>query len=145
MGYGDLGVTGALEFTTPNIDKLASEGMRFTNFHTVQAVCSASRAALLTGCCLLYTSTPAFGFPGHWAPMDIHFYTGDQFPERYKSGAFVAFHGSTDRSPYPQAGYIAVSYTHLDVYKRQLQALFGVQFKTQVSLFLLPEFVFWMQ
>ena len=50
MGYGDLGVTGALEFTTPNIDKLASEGMRFTNFHTVQAVCSASRAALLTGC-----------------------------------------------------------------------------------------------
>lgn len=50
MGYGDLGVTGALEFTTPNIDKLANEGMRFTNFHTVQAVCSASRAALLTGC-----------------------------------------------------------------------------------------------
>ena len=42
MGYGDLGVTGALEFTTPNIDKLASEGMRFTNFHTVQAVCSLS-------------------------------------------------------------------------------------------------------
>ena len=50
MGYGDLGVTGALEFSTPNIDKLAADGMRFTNFHTVQAVCSASRAALLTGC-----------------------------------------------------------------------------------------------
>lgn len=51
-------------------------------------------------------NTPAFGFPGHWAPMDIHFYTGDQFPVRYKNGAFIAFHGSTDRSPYPQAGYI---------------------------------------
>jgi glucose/arabinose dehydrogenase/cytochrome c553 len=49
---------------------------------------------------------PVIGFPGHWAPMDVLFYNGDQFPERYKEGAFVAFHGSTDRSPYPQAGYI---------------------------------------
>lgn len=49
---------------------------------------------------------PVIGFPGHWAPMDVLFYQGDQFPERYKSGAFVAFHGSTDRSPYPQAGFI---------------------------------------
>ncbi len=49
---------------------------------------------------------PAIGFPGHWAPMDVMFYQGNQFPERYKQGAFVAFHGSTDRSPYPQAGYI---------------------------------------
>ena len=38
--------------------------------------------------------------------MDVLFYQGNQFPERYKRGAFVAFHGSTDRSPYPQAGYI---------------------------------------
>lgn len=49
---------------------------------------------------------PVVGFPGHWAPMDLLFYRGNQFPERYKHGAFVAFHGSTDRSPYPQAGYI---------------------------------------
>ncbi len=49
---------------------------------------------------------PVMAFPGHWAPMDLLFYQGDQFPERYKKGAFVAFHGSTDRSPYPQAGYI---------------------------------------
>jgi glucose/arabinose dehydrogenase/cytochrome c553 len=51
-------------------------------------------------------TAPVIGFPGHWAPMDILFYEGNQFPERYKNGAFVAFHGSTDRSPYPQAGYI---------------------------------------
>ena len=51
-------------------------------------------------------TNPVIGFPGHWAPMDILFYEGNQFPERYKNGAFVAFHGSTDRSPYPQAGYI---------------------------------------
>ena len=49
---------------------------------------------------------PIVGFPGHWAPMDILFYQGNQFPERYNNGAFIAFHGSTDRSPYPQAGYI---------------------------------------
>ncbi len=50
--------------------------------------------------------TPIIGFPGHWAPMDLLFYQGSQFPDRYKNGAFIAFHGSTDRSPYPQAGYI---------------------------------------
>jgi glucose/arabinose dehydrogenase/cytochrome c553 len=49
---------------------------------------------------------PDMGFPGHWAPMDVLFYRGNQFPERYNKGAFIAFHGSTDRSPYPQAGYI---------------------------------------
>ncbi len=50
MGNGDLGVTGALEYQTPAIDKMANEGIRFTNFLTAQAVCSASRAGLLTGC-----------------------------------------------------------------------------------------------
>lgn len=48
---------------------------------------------------------PLIGFPGHWAPNDLLFYTGDQFPERYKNGAFIAFHGSTIRTPYPQSGY----------------------------------------
>ncbi|WP_420147789.1 sulfatase [Spirosoma sp.] len=50
MGYGDLSVTGALDYTTPNLDRLAAEGSRFSNFLVAQAVCSASRAALLTGC-----------------------------------------------------------------------------------------------
>lgn len=48
---------------------------------------------------------PVMGFPGHWAPNDLLFYEGNQFPEHYKHGAFIAFHGSTNRSPYPQAGY----------------------------------------
>jgi len=48
---------------------------------------------------------PLIGFPGHFAPNDILFYTGDQFPERYKNGAFITFHGSTIRSPYSQGGY----------------------------------------
>lgn len=48
---------------------------------------------------------PIIGFPGHWAPNDLFFYTGDQFPEHYRNGAFIAFHGSTIRAPYPQSGY----------------------------------------
>ncbi|WP_211229723.1 c-type cytochrome [Olivibacter sitiensis] len=51
-------------------------------------------------------SPPLVGFPGHFAPNDLLFYKGDQFPARYKDGAFIAFHGSTNRPPYPQAGYI---------------------------------------
>jgi glucose/arabinose dehydrogenase len=48
---------------------------------------------------------PIIGFPGHWAPNDLVFYRGEQFPERYRNGAFIAFHGSTNRAPYPQSGY----------------------------------------
>jgi len=50
MGYGDPGCYGATGYQTPNIDKLAADGMRFTNFYSAQPVCSASRAGLLTGC-----------------------------------------------------------------------------------------------
>jgi len=50
LGYGDLSCYGALEYQTSNLDQLAREGIRFTNFLSAQAVCSASRAALLTGC-----------------------------------------------------------------------------------------------
>jgi len=50
MGYGDVGCFGATQYVTPNIDRLAVNGMRFTNFYVAQAVCSASRAGLLTGC-----------------------------------------------------------------------------------------------
>ncbi|MDH3712073.1 MAG: PQQ-dependent sugar dehydrogenase [Cyclobacteriaceae bacterium] len=48
---------------------------------------------------------PEIGFPGHWAPNGLFFYQGNQFPDRYKNGAFIAFHGSTNRAPYPQSGY----------------------------------------
>jgi len=50
QGYGDIGCFGAKGFSTPNLDRLAAEGRKFTNFHVAQAVCSASRAGLLTGC-----------------------------------------------------------------------------------------------
>ena len=50
MGYGDLSVTGASGYKTPNLDRMCDEGMRFTHYYSPQAVSSASRAGLLTGC-----------------------------------------------------------------------------------------------
>lgn len=50
MGYGDLTITGSTDYNTPNIDNLANNGMFFTHFYSPQAVSSASRAGLLTGC-----------------------------------------------------------------------------------------------
>lgn len=47
-------------------------------------------------------------FPGHLGPNALLFYTGNKFPAKYKNGAFIAFHGSWNRSPQPQAGYFVV-------------------------------------
>jgi glucose/arabinose dehydrogenase len=47
-------------------------------------------------------------FPGHWAPEGMVFYTGSQFPSEYRGGAFIAFHGSWNRAPLPQAGFRVV-------------------------------------
>jgi glucose/arabinose dehydrogenase len=51
---------------------------------------------------------PLQDFPAHWAPNDLEFYTGTHFPERYRGGAFIAFHGSWNRAPMPQGGYNVV-------------------------------------
>jgi glucose/arabinose dehydrogenase/mono/diheme cytochrome c family protein len=58
-------------------------------------VCAAKRA-------------PVAAFPAHWAPNALAIYTGRNFPEHYRNGAFIAFHGSWDRAPYPQGGYNVV-------------------------------------
>ena len=50
QGYQDVGCYGAEGFETPHLDQMAQEGIRFTDFYVAQPVCSASRAALLTGC-----------------------------------------------------------------------------------------------
>ena len=49
---------------------------------------------------------PIMAFPAHWAPNDLVFYEGDMFPAEYKKGAFIAFHGSWNRAPMPQQGYM---------------------------------------
>jgi glucose/arabinose dehydrogenase/mono/diheme cytochrome c family protein len=51
---------------------------------------------------------PAAAFPAHWAPNSMVRYDGKEFPKRYRDGVFIAFHGSWNRAPYPQAGYNVV-------------------------------------
>lgn len=51
---------------------------------------------------------PIISLPGHWAPNGLKFYTGSQFPAKYRDGAFIAFHGSWNRAPLPQEGYRGV-------------------------------------
>ena len=49
---------------------------------------------------------PLYAFPGHMAPDGLLFYTGTMFPEKYRHGAFITFHGSWNRAPEPQKGYL---------------------------------------
>lgn len=56
---------------------------------------------------------PIQAFPGHWAPNDLLFYDGEQFPDEYRGGAFIAWHGSWNRAPLRQGGY-KVTFTPFD-------------------------------
>ncbi|MDZ4287676.1 MAG: sulfatase [Prosthecobacter sp.] len=67
MGYADVSCFGAQGYQTPNIDHLAQEGRKFTNFHVAQPVCSASRTGLLTGC---YPNR--LGIHGALSPKSTH-------------------------------------------------------------------------
>ena len=73
MGYADVSCFGAQGYETPNIDRLAQEGSKFTNFHVAQPVCSASRAALLTGC---YPNR--IGIHGALSPKVTHGLSADE-------------------------------------------------------------------
>ncbi len=70
LGYADVGCFGAQGYETPNIDRLAKEGRKFTGFHVSSAVCSASRAALLTGC--YHSRVGIHGALGPEAPIGLH-------------------------------------------------------------------------
>jgi arylsulfatase A len=70
LGYADLGCFGAEQLSTPHLDRMAAEGVRFTDFYVAQAVCGASRAALLSGC---YPNRIGLtGAPDHRARHGIH-------------------------------------------------------------------------
>src|SRR5688500_15669954 len=70
QGYRDVGCYGAKGCATSHIDQMAREGMRFTHFYVAQAVCGASRAALLTGC--YPNRIGLLGAPNHKAQHGIH-------------------------------------------------------------------------
>ena len=67
LGYGDLGCYGATKVQTPNIDRLAAEGRKFTDAHSASAVCTPSRYALLTG----EYPVRAGGGKGVWGPLPV--------------------------------------------------------------------------
>jgi len=94
MGYGDLSCYSATLYKTPNLDKLATQGIRFTNFLSAQAVCSASRAGIMTGC---YPNR--VGISGALSPIsDIGLNPAEEtIPEvlkkrNYKTGAIGKWH-----------------------------------------------------
>jgi arylsulfatase A-like enzyme len=88
LGYGDLGCYGATRVQTPNIDKLAREGRRFTDAHSASAVCTPSRYALLTGDYPL-----RLGNHGIWGPLG------------YQSGLLIGTERQTLGKVFQAAGY----------------------------------------
>lgn len=118
LGYGDLSVTGALGYKTPNLDKMAAEGTRFTNFMAAQAVCSASRAGLLTGC---YPNrvgvSGAFGPNSHLGLSPKEETIAELVKAQgYATGIFGKWHLGSDQEFLPlQQGfdeYYGVPYSH---------------------------------
>ncbi|MFM8273115.1 MAG: sulfatase, partial [Gemmata sp.] len=101
LGYGDLSCYGNKNIKTPNIDRLAAEGTRFTDFYVSQPVCTASRASLLTGCYANRVSMA--GALNHQSKVGIH--PGEQLlPELLKTkGYATACYGKWhlgDRAPF---------------------------------------------
>lgn len=86
LGYADVGGFGKPPHPTPNLDRLAAEGLKLTNFYVAQAVCSASRAALMTGC---YANRVGMqGALNHTSKAGLH---PDEFlmPEMFKEQGYA--------------------------------------------------------
>jgi arylsulfatase len=99
MGYADIGAYGATAYTTPHLDQVAQEGVRFTDFYVSQAVCSASRAALLTG-----TYSNRIGIHGALGPESRHGIHDDEttLAELFKSkGYATAMYGKWHLGHHP--------------------------------------------
>lgn len=100
MGYADLGSYGATAYTTPHLDSMAQEGVRFSDFYVSQAVCSASRAALLTGA---YSNR--IGIHGALGPSNTHGIHEDEVTlgELFQSkGYATAMYGKWHLGHHPQ-------------------------------------------
>ena len=119
MGYGDLGINGQPNIQTPNLDRMAAEGVRFTNYYSASPACTASRYALLTG-----KYPPRAGFRWVLSPRDprgVH-PSEHLLPEYlkevgYKTAIFGKWHlGSTKSSYLPTANgfdeYIGLPYSN---------------------------------
>jgi len=85
------------------------------------------------GDCAKYP-TPSAAFPGHWAPGSVVFYSGRQFPPRYRGGAFIAFQGSWNRAPEPAGGYKVVFQPFEATRRSRLYEVFADGFAGRVPL-----------
>jgi len=94
LGYGDLSCYGAMDYKTPNLDKLAAEGIRFTNFLSAQPVCTASRVGLLTGCYPNRLSMSGALFPGSKVGINANETTLAELlkQKNYTTGIFGKWH-----------------------------------------------------
>src|SRR5688572_3564314 len=104
MGYADMSGQGARGFKTPHLDRMAAEGTRFTSFYVAQAVCTASRAALLTGC---YPNRVGLqGALNHTSRDGLHpdeWLLPEMFKERgYATAGFGKWHLGTRAKFHPQ-------------------------------------------
>ncbi|MBX2821876.1 MAG: sulfatase [Rhodothermaceae bacterium] len=100
LAYADIGVYGATDYETPFLDQMAAEGVRFTDFYASQPVCSASRAALLTG-----TYSNRIGIHGALGPSNTHGIHEDELTmaELFKSkGYTTAIYGKWHLGHHPQ-------------------------------------------
>ncbi len=90
LGYADLGVYGAEKIATPHLDRMAAEGVKFTDFYVPVSVCTPSRAALLTGCYPPRVSTVRVLFPRDNTGLNSEEYSmGRMFKERGYATACV--------------------------------------------------------
>ena len=72
QGYQDVGVFGSKTIKTPHLDRMAGEGMKFTDFYSLAAVCSPSRAGLMTGCYPPRVGITGVLFPRHTTVSYTH-------------------------------------------------------------------------
>ena len=94
QGYQDIGVYGAPDIKTPNLDQMAEEGVRFTDFYSMSPTCSPARTALLTGCYPQRVGIPRVLFPQDEIGLSSNEYTlGNLFQDAgYKTACFGKWH-----------------------------------------------------
>ncbi|MEM6632181.1 MAG: sulfatase, partial [Bacteroidota bacterium] len=135
QGYGDIGSYGASGFETPHLDRLASQGMRFTHHYSAQPVCSASRAGLLTGCYPNRIGISGALFPHHKVGLNPEETTLAEMlkAKGYATGIFGKWHLGHHKKFLPlQHGfdeYVGVPYSN-DMWPIQLD---GTQAKPGVG------------